>query len=161
SASNVNIPGGQIDTGPTVNTLRIEGRALDPQELCNIVVREQGNNQIRVSDVVEPPPNAKLGTCADDSEEDAETAAVRNGTPAIALSVRKQTGTNTVAIVDAVTEKVKELQAQLPKGYSVDIVRDNSIQIRTAASQVLEHLVVGAMLAALVVLIFLGSLRST
>jgi hydrophobic/amphiphilic exporter-1 (mainly G- bacteria), HAE1 family len=41
------------------------------------------------------------------------------------------------------------------------VVRDNSLQIRTSASQVLEHLVVGAGLAALVVLLFLGSLRST
>ncbi|HEX7699658.1 MAG TPA: efflux RND transporter permease subunit, partial [Kofleriaceae bacterium] len=50
---------------------------------------------------------------------------------------------------------------QLPAGYSVDAVRDNSVQIRTSASQVLEHLVLGALLAALVVLLFLGSLRST
>src|SRR5678816_3099094 len=53
------------------------------------------------------------------------------------------------------------LKTSLPPGYSVDVVRDNSIQIRTSASQVLEHLVVGAFLAALVVLLFLGSLRST
>jgi hydrophobic/amphiphilic exporter-1 (mainly G- bacteria), HAE1 family len=159
--SNVNVPGGQIETGPKNNTLRIEGRAADPQEICRIVVRQQGDHPIRVADVVEPPPHAPLGTCADDSEEDAETAAVRNGIPAIALSVRKQTGTNTVAIVDSINAAVKELQTQLPAGYSVDVVRDNSIQIRTAADQVLDHLVIGAILAALVVLLFLGSVRST
>src|SRR5258706_2437435 len=137
NGSNVNVPGGQIESGPTKLTLRIEGRALDPQDLCRIVVREQGNNQIRVGDIVEPPPNAKLGQCADDSEEDAQTAAVRNGVPAIALSVRKQTGTNTVAIVDSITAAVKELKTQLPPRYSVDVVRDNSIQIRTAAQSVL------------------------
>ena len=81
--------------------------------------------------------------------------------PGDRASVRKQTGTNTVAVVDAVKAAVGELQKKLPPGYSVDIVRDNSIQIRTSASQVLEHLVIGALLAALVVLLFLGSLRST
>src|SRR5262249_7128241 len=69
--------------------------------------------------------------------------------------------TNTVAVVDRVKAAVAELQQKLPAGYTVDIVRDNSLQIRTSVSQVLEHLVIGAILAALVVLLFLGSLRST
>ncbi|MEO8843313.1 MAG: efflux RND transporter permease subunit [Kofleriaceae bacterium] len=161
TSANVNIPGGQIDTGPTHNTLRIAGRVTDPQELCRIVVRQEGNNQIRVADVVQPPANARLGECVDDSQEDAETSAVRNGTAAIALQVRKQTGTNTVAVVDSILKQVAELKTQLPAGYSVDVVRDNSLQIRTSADQVLEHLKMGAVLAALVVLLFLGSVRST
>jgi hydrophobic/amphiphilic exporter-1 (mainly G- bacteria), HAE1 family len=148
---NVNVPGGRIERGPLNTTLRVEGRALDPQQIGNIVVRQVGEHPIKVRDVADIV----------DSEEDAETAAVRNGTPAIALSVRKQTGTNTVAVVDKVKKAITGLQAQLPAGYSVDIVRDNSMQIRTSASQVLEHLVLGAGLAALVVLLFLGSLRST
>jgi multidrug efflux pump subunit AcrB len=86
---------------------------------------------------------------------------VRNGAPAIALSLRKQTGTNTVAVVDSVKAAIGELQKQLPAGYTVDVVRDNSVQIRTSADQVLEHLVLGSFLAALIVLFFLGSLRST
>ncbi|HEY5925295.1 MAG TPA: efflux RND transporter permease subunit [Kofleriaceae bacterium] len=151
SAGNVNVPGGQFELGPKNTTLRVEGRALEAKQIGDIVVRQQGDHAVRVRDVAE----------LEDSEEEAETAAVRNGAPAIALSVRKQSGTNTVAVVDAVTQAVGELKKQLPAGYSVDIVRDNSIQIRTSASQVLEHLIVGAFLAALVVLLFLGSLRST
>jgi hydrophobe/amphiphile efflux-1 (HAE1) family protein len=149
ATSNVNVPGGQFQTGPKNMTLRIEGRAIEADQIGDIVVRQQGDHGVRVRDVAD----------LEDSEEDAETAAVRNGTPAIALSVRKQTGTNTVAVVDGVKQAVKDLK--LPPGYSVDIVRDNSIQIRTSADQVLEHLVIGALLAALVVLLFLGSLRST
>src|SRR5207237_6581288 len=78
-----------------------------------------------------------------------------------ALSVRKQSGTNTVAVVDKVIAQVAELRKNLPKDYAIDVVRDNSLQIRTSAQQVLEHLILGAGLAALVVLLFLGSLRST
>ncbi len=151
SSGNVNVPGGRIESGPVNETLRVEGRAVDPERLGEIVVRQLGDHPIRVRDVAEIV----------DSEEDAETAASRNGTPAIALSVRKQSGTNTVAVVDGVIHAVGALQASLPAGYSVDVVRDNAVQIRTSASQVLEHLVVGAGLAALVVLLFLGSLRST
>jgi len=148
---NANQPSGAIDTGPTRTTLRVEGRALDPAKLGDIVVRQQGEHPIRLRDVADIV----------DTAEDADSAASRNGVPAIALSIRKQTGTNTVAVVDRITAEVKELQGRLPAGYSVDIVRDNSEQIRTSVSQVLEHLVIGAFLAALVVLLFLGSLRST
>jgi hydrophobe/amphiphile efflux-1 (HAE1) family protein len=151
SGANVNVPGGQIEMGPKNSTLRIEGRAVEATQIADIVVRQQGEHAVRVRDVAQ----------IEDAEEEAETFAVRNGVPAIALSVRKQSGTNTVAVVDGVKAAVVDLQKSLPAGYSVDVVRDNSIQIRTSASQVLEHLVVGAALAALVVLLFLGSLRST
>src|SRR5688500_7769857 len=151
SGANVNVPGGQFEMGPNNSTLRIEGRAVEAKQIGDIVVRQQGDHAVRVRDVAD----------LEDAEEEAETAAVRNGVPAIALSVRKQSGTNTVAVVDSVKAAVDELKTSLPEGYAVDVVRDNSIQIRTSASQVLEHLVVGALLAALVVLLFLGSLRST
>ncbi len=151
ATGNVNVPGGRIERGPVNTTLRVEGRALQPDRIGDIVVHQVGEHPIKVRDVAD----------VEDSEKDAETAAVRNGTPAIALSVRKQTGTNTVAVVDNVRRAVENFKSQLQAGYSVDVVRDNSVQIRTSASQVLEHLVLGALLAALVVLLFLGSLRST
>jgi hydrophobic/amphiphilic exporter-1 (mainly G- bacteria), HAE1 family len=151
AGANVNVPGGQFEMGPKNSTLRIEGRAIEANQIGDIVVRQLGDHAVRVRDVAD----------LEDAEEEAETAALRNGVPAIALSVRKQSGTNTVAVVDAVKAAVADLSKSLPPGYKVDIVRDNSIQIRTSAAQVLEHLVVGAILAALVVLLFLGSLRST
>jgi hydrophobe/amphiphile efflux-1 (HAE1) family protein len=151
SSGNVNVPGGRIERGPLNTTLRVEGRAVEAPQIGNIVVKQIGDHPIKVRDVA----------TVIDSEEDADTAAVRNGTAAIALSIRKQSGTNTVAVVDGIKSALVELQKQLPSGYSVDIVRDNSVQIRTSADQVKEHLVLGALLAALVVLLFLGSLRST
>ncbi|MDX2092491.1 MAG: efflux RND transporter permease subunit [Kofleriaceae bacterium] len=151
AAGNVNVPGGRIEAGPINQTLRVEGRAIEAEQIGSIVVRQQGTHPILVRDVA----------TIVDAEEDAETSASRNGQAAVALSIRKQSGTNTVAVVDAVKAAVTNVQAKLPAGYSVDIVRDNSLQIRTSAEQVLEHLVVGAGLAALIVLLFLGSLRST
>src|SRR5215470_9477054 len=151
TAGNVSVPGGRIERGPLNTTLRVEGRAVEPDQIGNIVVRQLGNHPVKVRDVAE----------VIDAEKDAETSAVRNGVPAIALSVRKQSGTNTVAVVDSVQLAVTKLKTQLPAGYTVDVVRDNSQQIRTSASQVGEHLILGALLAALVVLLFLGSMRST
>src|SRR6185369_11862655 len=118
---NVNVPGGRIETGPTNTSLRVEGRAVNPSQIGDIVVRQSGDHPIRVRDIAD----------IEDGEEDADTAASRNGVSAIALSVRKQSGTNTVAVVDLVNAAVKDLQTKMPKGYSVDVVRDNSLQIRT------------------------------
>ena len=150
-SSNINVPGGRIEAGPNNITLRVDARAMEPSQIGEIVVRQNGDLPIRVRDVA----------TIVDAEEPAETAAARNGVPAVALSVRKQSGTNTVAVVDAVKAAVAEQRGQLPPGYSVDIVRDNSEQIRTSTHQVLEHLVIGSLLAAFVVLLFLGSFRST
>jgi len=150
-AGNVSVPGGRITGGPTTLTVRVDSRVHDPAAIGAIVVRQQGDLPVRVRDVA----------TVVDGQEDADSAAVRDGRPAIVLLVRKQTGTNTVAVVDRVVEEVAELGADLPAGYAVDVVRDNSVQIRTSTHQVLEHLVVGSLLAALVVLLFLGSVRST
>jgi hydrophobic/amphiphilic exporter-1 (mainly G- bacteria), HAE1 family len=149
--SNVNVPGGRIEAGPNNTTLRIDARAIEAGQIGEIVVRQHGDLPILVKDVADIV----------DGEEPAETAAARNGVPAIALSVRKQSGTNTVAVVDAVKAAVADQQSSLPPGYTVDVVRDNSEQIRTSTHQVLEHLIIGSILAALIVLLFLGSLRST
>ena len=149
ATGNNNAPSGALEIGPTRTTLRVESRVTDPSQLGDIVVRQQGTHPIRVRDVADIV----------DSEQDADTTASRDGAPSVGLSIRKKTGTNTVAVVNNVLAAVRELK--LPAGFSVDVVRDNSEQIRTSASQVLEHLVIGALLAALVVLLFLGSLRST
>ena len=77
------------------------------------------------------------------------------------MSIVKQSGENTVAVVDAVNARLDEVQKTLPSGMKLDVVRDNSRVIRTGIGAVQEHLVIGALLAALVVLLFLGNVRST
>ncbi|MBI2393417.1 MAG: efflux RND transporter permease subunit [Deltaproteobacteria bacterium] len=151
ATQNVQMPGGPIETGPKQLTLRILGRVLSVQELADIVVRQKGSRAIRLRDV------AKV----EDSVADAESAARIDGEPTVVLIVRKQSGENIVAVADAVKARAAEVQKTLPAGYKLTVVRDNSEVIRTGAEAVKEHLVVGAFLAALVVLLFLGSLRST
>ncbi len=151
AASNVSVPGGRIERGDTNLSLRVDSRATDAEQIAQIVVRQRGELPVRVADVA----------LVADADRDAETAASRDGVPAIALSVRKQSGTNTVEIVDRVTAAARELAKSLPAGYRLDVVRDNAVQIRTMTDQVLDHLILGSLLAALIVLLFLGSLRST
>ena len=150
--NNASMPGGQIDQGSTTANLRVDNRVANPQELGRIVVRQQGDHPIRVEDLV---------TKIEDGQAEPDSAAVRDGVPAVVLSIRKQSGTNTVEVVDKIKQRISEIQSTLPAGYTVEVVRDNSESIRTSISQVNEHLILGAILAAVIVLVFLGSLRST
>ena len=145
------LPAGRFERGPDNATMRIECRAPGADGIADLVVRQVGDNPIRVRDVAE----------VTDTVAEQESAAIRDGVPAIVLAVRKQSGSNTVAVVDAAKAAVAEIQASLPPGVSLEVVRDNSEVIRTSADQVTEHLILGAALAAVVVLVFLGSLRST
>ncbi len=151
ASQNVQMPGGSIQTGPQQMTLRILGRVGTVEELANIVIKQKGSRSIKLSDIAR----------VQDSQADAESAALKDGLPTVVLVVRKQSGENIVAVADAVKERAKEVQKTLPAGYKLAVVRDNSESIRTGAEAVKEHLVLGAILAALVVLVFLGSVRST
>jgi HAE1 family hydrophobic/amphiphilic exporter-1 len=97
----------------------------------------------------------------DDGMAEAKTVATVDGEPTVLLQIRKQSGTNTVAVVDAIRRRLADVQGLLPEGFAVRIVRDQSEFIRASVSSLQEHLIVGSLLASLVVLIFLGNFRST
>ena len=77
------------------------------------------------------------------------------------LSIRKQSGENTVAVVDAVRERLAEIQKCLPEARRSRSCATTRASIRTSVNAVKEHLVLGAVFAALIVLLFLGNVRST
>ncbi len=151
STQNISVPGGAVERGPVQLTLRLEGKVTDLDELRRLTVRESEDHPTRLEDVA----------VVQDAAEDEDTWASRDGQRVVLLSVRKQSGENTVALVDRIRERLGSVQATLPPGAHLDVVRDNSESIRTSVGAVKEHLVVGALLAAVVVLLFLGSGRST
>src|SRR3984893_9371519 len=148
---NVETPGGRMDQGPQSVTLRTRGRIASVAEFNDVVVREKDGHPVRVGDVAR----------AEDGEADPDTTANVNGTGTVLLQVRRQSGTNTVEVVRAVKDRLDNLRATLPAGYSVRVVRDTADFIEASIHNVEEHLIVGSILAALVVLLFLGNFRST
>ena len=148
---NIEIPGGRIDQGAQSVTLRTQGRVHSVAEFADIVVRERNGHPVHVGDVAR----------VEDGEAEPETIANVNGTGTVLLQVRRQSGTNTVEVVKAVKERLDEVRSTLPPGYDVRIVRDLSEFIEASIHNVEEHLIVGSILAALVVLLFLTNLRST
>ncbi len=151
ASQNLSTPGGRVDTGPGELTVRIHGRVSDPAQIGQLVVRQEAGHSIRVSDVAE----------VIDGEEDEDSLALLDGKPTVLLSLRKQSGSNTVEVADLVKDRVDGIRKQLPAGFSIDVVRDESGVIRTSVDSVKEHLVLGALFAAVIVFFFLGNVRST
>ena len=150
-AQNIEIPGGRVDQGPRSVTLRTRGRVQSVAEFNDIVVQQKDGHPVRVGDVAR----------VEDGEAEPDTIANVNGTSTVLLNIRRQSGTNTVEVARAVKDRFNELRPNLPAGYDARIVRDLSQFIEASIHNVEEHLVVGSILAALVVLLFLGNVRST
>jgi HAE1 family hydrophobic/amphiphilic exporter-1 len=127
------------------------GRVASIAEMGDLVVATRGGLGVRVRDVGR----------VEDGEAEASSAAMVNGASVVMLSVRKQSGTNTLAVIDALQERIAEMRPDLPPGFRLEVVRDESEFIRNAVGAVEEHLFIGGLLAALVVLLFLWNGRST
>jgi HAE1 family hydrophobic/amphiphilic exporter-1 len=150
-SQNADIPGGRIDEGAQSITMRTRGRVERPEEFGDLVLRQVDGHPVQVNDVAR----------VDDGVAEATTLASIDGDPTVLLQIRKQSGTNTVEVVNNVKERLNDIQQALPAGYSLRIVRDQAEFIEASIRSVEEHLVVGSLLAAFVVLLFLGNLRST
>jgi HAE1 family hydrophobic/amphiphilic exporter-1 len=148
---NVEVPGGRIDQGAQTVTLRTRGRVATVGEFNDIVIREIGGHPVRLRDVAE----------VEDGMVEARTQANLNGSPTVLLQIRKQSGTNTVEVANNLKARLATIQRSLEAGYSMRIVRDEADYIEASIATVEEHLVVGSLLAAIVVFLFLGNVRST
>ncbi|HEX8899268.1 MAG TPA: efflux RND transporter permease subunit, partial [Chthoniobacterales bacterium] len=123
----------------------------DPAEFNNLVVANRGAYSVKLSDI----------GYAEDGAEEQRTEARLNGQPAVTLVVSKQSGTNTVAVAEAVKERLAEIQPALPRDIRTQLVGDQTIFIKAALHAINLHLVEGSILAAIVVFVFLWSFRST
>ena len=156
---NSEFPSGRLDEGQKETSVRTMGKIRKPEEFSEVVVATRGAYQVKVKD---------LGYTEDGAEEIRSEARL-NGKPAVTLIVAKQSGQNTVAVAHAVKERLQEIQGDetkgvagtLPKGFEMRVVGDNSIFIENSLNAIEEHLIVGSILAAVVVFLFLWSFRST
>ncbi len=148
---NIEIPGGKVEQKEKEFVLRTLGRIKEVKDFNDIVIANINGAQVRVADIGR----------VEDTGERMATASFYNGRPSVTLVVKKQSGTNTVAVVKNIKARVEEFQASLPPGVETTIIGDQSIFIKESVNTVTEHLVLGALFAALMVLVFLGDFRST
>jgi len=148
---NVEAPGGSFTSGPTEYSMRTMGRLRDVRDFNNIVLAYKEGSVVRLEDVAR----------VSDSIEEVRFLTQLNGENAVSLSIRKQSGTNTVAVVDRVLARLERVQATLPSDIKVTPIRDQSRFIRKSFDEIQLHLLLGGILAALVVLLFIRNTRVT
>jgi HAE1 family hydrophobic/amphiphilic exporter-1 len=146
---NVEIPGGRLTAGGNEEGLRTLGRIESVESFNDLIVADFKGSPVRVRDVA---------TVAD-AEEEPRTLSRLNGANAVSLLIRKQSGTNTVAVVDRVKARLAEVQKGLPQDIQFQVVRDLSRFIKRSFHEVQDHLLLGGLLASLIVAAFIGRLR--
>ncbi|MCY7346506.1 MAG: efflux RND transporter permease subunit, partial [Pyrinomonadaceae bacterium] len=157
---NIEFPSGRLDAGATESSVRTLGKIQKPEQFADVIVATRGTYQVRVKDI----------GYVEDGAEELRTEARHNGQPAVTLVVSKQSGQNTVAVAQEIKARLEEIQPKvetedkkstLPPGYRMQVIGDNSIFIENSLRAIEEHLIVGGILAAVVVFLFLWSFRST
>ena len=149
-SENVEIPGGRIIRGDSELGIRTLGRIDAINQFGEIIVSNVNGTPIRVSDIGR----------VEDSFAEPSTWNMIEGKQAVSLDVRRQSGTNTVKIIDAVKQKIEQIKKTLPPGITLRIIRDQSVFINASVASLEEHLLFGSLLASLVVLLFIRSIRS-
>ncbi len=151
-AEHVEFPGGRVETGPLEYVVKTRAEFTSAAELDQMVVAYRHGAPVRLRD---------LGR-AEDGVEERRSLARLDGAPAIALLVRRQSGTNTVQVADGVKAEVRRLEAELaPRGVSMAIAQDLSVFIQHSIHEIQFHLVIGGALAVLIVFVFLRDWRIT
>ncbi len=148
---NVEFPGGRItqESGETV--LRTLGRVKSVREFEDIVVATNDGVPITLADIGR----------VEDGVEEPRSLSRYDGKNAVSLIIRKQSGSNTVAAVEAVQERLVDVRQLLPPGVEALVTRDQSDFVKASVHEVQQHLILGSLFASIIVYFFLGNLRST
>src|ERR1041385_5957823 len=149
---NVEIPGGQFTAGPADVAVRTMGRIRNVEDFNRIVISYRADGSVITF--------GDIGR-VQDAVQEVRSATRLSGTPAIGVQVRKQSGTNTVEVVDRVQEKLQRIQQQLPQDIQISIGNDQSRFIRRSFEDIKLHLILGGFLASIVVFLFIRNLRVT
>jgi hydrophobic/amphiphilic exporter-1 (mainly G- bacteria), HAE1 family len=151
SKKNVSFPVGSVSGDGRYITIRITTKAGSLPDLENLSFTTSTGKILRIKDVA----SVRMGL------EDEVTRARVNGQNAVLFLVFKQSGSNTVAVAKNVRAALDSLVSTLPQGVSTKIVSDSSVYIDRSIKGVQQDILTGAILAVLIVWLFLGNIRST
>ncbi|MDO9109232.1 MAG: efflux RND transporter permease subunit [Desulfatirhabdiaceae bacterium] len=148
---NVNTPLGRLNQKGYETPVRISGKPDTVAEYANMVIAWREDRPVRLKEIAD----------VQDGVEEPRSLALVNGQSAVALNILKQSGANTVSVADAVKHLVEKLQAEIPPGVRLEVVRDGSQYIRESVEDVETTMIIGGILTVLIVYCFLNSWRST
>jgi hydrophobe/amphiphile efflux-1 (HAE1) family protein len=147
----IELPAGRLETQGREVNVRVLGEAIDLETLRKIVVRETNGSPIYIGDV----------SLVEDGFDDTRRIARVNGVPAQGLSIKKQRGSNAVALAKSVRAALDAFQQTLPEGITVNIAFDSTKFIEESVKEIEFEILLSVLLTALVCWLFLGSFSST
>jgi HAE1 family hydrophobic/amphiphilic exporter-1 len=148
---NLDLPAGKLEQGAHEPLVRVAGKFRSVDAFQNLIVAVRQGRPIFLPEVARVV----------DGVEERRSAAMINERSGLALDVVKQSGANTVEVVDGVDRVVEELNKELPGHIRLRPVVDRSTFIRDSVEDVQTTLVLGGLLTVLIVFLFLNSWRST
>lgn len=150
-AQNLNVPAGHYEEGVREISVRTVGELTTVDQVRSIIVATAPDgSSVRLSDIAS----------VEDGYKELRTRIRVNGEPAVSFDVRKQSGTNTIAVTDAVKAKLALVEKTFPKGYETAVIVEQAKFIRENTHEVETAIVFGGAMAILVILFFMLDLRS-
>ena len=137
---------GLIENNHELALTLVTGQTRDPAQIANIVVRTTPNGvPVRIGDIGEVRPSVMP----------VYTMVTANGTPAVLLNIFRQPDSNTVAVADAATAELNQIRQTLPPGVKVQTFYDQSTLVRDSIASVRDAILIGLVLAAIILVLFL------
>ncbi|ASE61448.1 efflux RND transporter permease subunit [Chryseobacterium indologenes] len=150
-SSNLDFPTGSLKTRTTKSTIRLSGKYKSIAEMNSLVVSNKNGAQVRLSDVAS----------VFDSQKDVEKVARFNQFPTILMQVKKQSDANAVAVSESIRKTIKTVEeAYKIQGVKVKVVNDTTDFTLESANHVIFDLFLAIILVAIVMLLFLHSIRN-
>ena len=150
-AANQDVPAGRITRGQSDSIVRVEGKIKDPAQFGRIIVAQQGNAPVYLSQIAD----------VIDGEKEPDSIARINGRPSITLDLQKSQDANMVETGKGVTAAVAALKKRLPADVELKITNSVADEVEKGVDRVKMTIVEGAFLTVLIVFLFLHSWRST
>ena len=151
AGENVNVPAGSLDLGNQTFNLKSDLEFDDSRELNDIIISNMGGRTIRLTDIAD----------IRDTLEKATMDERINGRQGVRVIVQKQTGSNTVQIIEDVQAKLTEIIPTLPPDCKVETIYESSQEIKNAINSLSETIMFAFIFVILVVMFFLGRWRAT
>src|SRR3989338_9091699 len=148
---NIELPGGRIEGNTKEYSIKIKGEFRRVEEFNELIIGYYSGATVRLKDIGR----------VEDGMEERRSITRFNRISSIGLGIQKQSGTNTVEVIDRIKRELVNIRKALPPDMDIKISFDQSTFIKRSINEVQHHLIYGGIFATLSVLLFLRSLRIT
>ncbi|EMH8518894.1 efflux RND transporter permease subunit [Acinetobacter baumannii] len=148
---NIEVPTGTLQQKNSELVVQIQSKVIHPLGFGDLVIANKNGSPIFLKQVA----------TVEDTQAELQSSAFYNGRTAVSVDILKSSDANVIQVVDKTYQTLEKLKAQMPAALNYKVVADSSKGIRASIKDVVRTIIEGAVLAVLIVLLFLGSFRST